>query len=157
MFKFSYYARGMNFKDMALLSWKDIANGGYVRQKTDRVIMLPDNDQIRAILEHYRGRDEKYVFPVITQRQKTLKQVEMRIKTGRKEYNADLKKIARMAGITVNLTGYVARHTYATVLKKSGADIYTIKQGLGHSRVSTTQIYIASLDYSALKEAEKNL
>jgi integrase/recombinase XerD len=157
IFQFSYFARGMNFKDVALLTWQNVTEGAYIRQKTKRAIKLSDNKFTRAILDHYRGRDDKYVFPVITKRQKTLKQLETKIQSARKNYNKDLKDIARMAEISINLTGYVARHTYATVLKKAGTDLYTIQMGLGHSRPSTTQIYLDSLDDSALVEAETNL
>lgn len=71
--------------------------------------------------------------------------------------NANLKRIAEMAGLKVNLTTYVARHTFATVLKRSGVNIAIISESLGHSDLETTQIYLDSFENSQIDEAMKNL
>ena len=71
--------------------------------------------------------------------------------------NSNLKRIAEMAGLKVNLTTYVARHTFATVLKRSGVNIAIISESLGHSDLETTQIYLDSFDNSQIDEAMKNL
>jgi hypothetical protein len=57
----------------------------------------------------------------------------------------------------IPLTTYVARHTYATVLKRSGVNIAIISESLGHSDLSTTQIYLDSFENSQIDEAMKNL
>jgi integrase len=41
---------------------------------------------------------------------------------------------------------YVARHSYATVLKRSGANISYISESLGHSNLKTTENYLASFE-----------
>lgn len=55
------------------------------------------------------------------------------------------------------ITFHVARHTYATVLKKAGVNIALISESLGHSDLSTTQIYLDSFENTQLKAAMKNL
>ena len=52
---------------------------------------------------------------------------------------------------------YVARHSFASVLKKSGVNIALISEALGHSDLATTQIYLDSFDNEQVDEAMKNL
>ena len=52
-----------------------------------------------------------------------------------------------------NITTYTARHSFATVLKRGGANIAYISESLGHSDLKTTEAYLASFDR---EEREKN-
>lgn len=52
-----------------------------------------------------------------------------------------LKKIAQEAGLTQNITAHMFRHTFASDLLNNGADLRTVQSLLGHSNLSTTQIY----------------
>ena len=52
---------------------------------------------------------------------------------------------------------YAARHSFASVLKKSGVNIALISEALGHSDLATTQIYLDSFDNEQVDEAMKNL
>jgi len=49
------------------------------------------------------------------------------------------------------------RHTYATVLKRSGVNTSIISESLGHSSEKITQIYLDSFENSQIDEAMKNL
>ena len=51
----------------------------------------------------------------------------------------------------------MARHSFASVLKKSGVNIALISEALGHSDLATTQIYLDSFDNEQVDEAMKNL
>jgi integrase len=56
--------------------------------------------------------------------------------------NRELKNIARICGIPRRLTWHCGRHTYATEITLSqGVPIETVSRMLGHSQISTTQIY----------------
>ena len=67
------------------------------------------------------------------------------------------KKIGSFLGLNIPLTTYVARHSFATVLKRSGVNVAIISEALGHTSLSTTQFYLDSFDNEQIDDAMKNL
>ena len=61
-----------------------------------------------------------------------------------------IKKLAERAGIKQNISPHTLRHTFATVLIEAGADLRAVQQMLGHSSITTTEIY-THIDKSYLK------
>ena len=163
IFLFSYFGAGINFSDIALLRYSDISDGRirYIRKKTGKEISFPLNDVGKEIIRKYSKPDatnEDYIFPILDRKiHKTEMQRKNRIHKVLGHVNPCLKAIGRMAGLETHLTTYVARHTFATVLKRSGVSIAIISESMGHSDIATTQIYLDSFENSQIDEAMKNL
>lgn len=61
--------------------------------------------------------------------------------------NAYLKEIADLCGIKKNLTFHMARHTFATTVTLSnGVPMETVSNMLGHTKITTIQIYAKVLE-----------
>ena len=71
--------------------------------------------------------------------------------------NKYLKDIGDKLKLPLPLTTYVARHSYATVLKRAGVSTAIISESLGHSSEKITQTYLDSFDNEQIGNAMKNL
>jgi integrase/recombinase XerD len=61
---------------------------------------------------------------------------------------AVLRSVAEKAGITADVSPHTLRHSYATHLLDGGADVRVVQELLGHSSVTTTQIYtLVTIDH----------
>ena len=160
IFMFSYLCGGINFTDIANLTKANIVNGRlqYIRQKTGKRIMIGIPDEAMRIIMKYEAESTGYLFPILNDKvHKTALQKQNRIHKMRGKVNYNLKIIGKRLGIEISLTTYVARHSFASVLKKSGVNIAIISEALGHSDLATTQIYLDNFDNEQMDEAMKNL
>ncbi|MDR1706727.1 MAG: site-specific integrase [Prevotella sp.] len=160
VFIFSYLQGGINFTDIASLTADNMVNGRleYTRKKTNTLINVPLQQESIRLIHKYNDDKRGYLFPILNkQSHKTPMQKFSRIQKKIKQINYSLKQIAKIAGIEINLTTYVARHSFATVLKRSGVNTSIISESLGHSSESVTQIYLDSFENSQIDEAMENL
>ena len=163
VFIFSYLCGGINYTDIAYLKLSNVIDGklSYTRKKTKKKINTPLSDEAMLIIKKYAAGKVKpsdYIFPILDDKvHKTEIQRYNRIHKILGKVNPALKEVAKLADIDVNLTTYVARHSFATVLKNSGVNIALISETLGHSDLATTQIYLDSFENEQIDNAMKNL
>ena len=152
MFLFSFYTRGMAFVDMAYLKKKDLTNGmlTYRRHKTGQQMLIKWEKCMQEILDKYDTTGTPYLLPII----KVMNEDQ------RKQYgnalrlvNNKLKGIAKKICLPIPLSTYVARHSWASIAKSKNIPLSVISEGMGHDSETTTQIYLSSLDSSAIDRA----
>lgn len=164
MFMFSYYSRGINFIDMTYLKWEDVTETyfTYTRRKTRRRFEIPVNEYNGTILRYYKANNQLpggFVFPILDLSiHKTLKQQYTRKKSALKAVNDNLKKLAKMIGeANLKLSTNVGRHTYATGLKRSGANTAYITEALGHATQEQTETYLAEFEKGVIETWENKM
>ncbi|WP_430812487.1 MULTISPECIES: phage integrase SAM-like domain-containing protein [unclassified Carboxylicivirga] len=147
-FMMSFYLMGASFTDLAHLQIKNIVDGRiqYKRQKTGKYYDIKISPQLQKILDYYikDKSKEDYILPVIRSEEPSTQY--KHILRARKKYNKRLRLIAEDAGIETKLTSYVARHTFASLANNMAIPVTAISEMLGHQKLSTTQIYLASLN-----------
>lgn len=163
-FLFSYYNRGINFSDIASLKWENLHDNrlSYKRLKTGKnytmELLEPAVRIIKFYQENYFRGDNSYIFPILDNTvHNTPTSIKNRIHKVLGQTNKDLKELGNRACLSIPLTTYVARHSFATVLKQSGASISVIKESLGHDNARTTEIYLDSFGNDILDDACKAL
>ncbi len=163
-FLFSYYNSGMNFIDLGHLKWNQIDKKGiltYTRKKTGQYFKIQLLDPAIEILNYYRPitmkSNDNYVFQILNESHNTPKSIDNRIDKVLKLVNGDLKIIGEKANIEEKLTTYVARHSAATIMKRSGISQSIISETLGHTSEKTTRIYLDSFEDETIYEATKTL
>lgn len=159
LFTFSYLAAGINFGDIARLTKDNILENRliYIRKKTQKQIKVSLQEQAIKLIQKYSMPDNPYLFPILSNFHKTEQQKVNRIHKIIAKVNKSLKEIGERLNIPIDLTTYVARHSFATVLKRSGVNTSLICEVLGHSSERVTQIYLDSFGNDQMEDAMKNL
>lgn len=152
MFLFSFYTRGMSFIDMAFLKKTDLQNGylKYRRRKTKQQLFIRWEKCMQEILDKHNAPESPYLLPII----KVAEQNERKqYGNALREVNNKLKEIAKTICLPIPLSTYVARHSWASIARSKNIPISVISEGMGHDSEMTTQIYLSSLDSSAIDHA----
>lgn len=136
------YATGMRISELINLTMSNIYledNMVKVFGKGSKERIIPFNDYAKVYLIDYLefGRSEllgiknsEYVF-ISSRHSKITRQAFFKI----------LKKLCEEASINKNISPHILRHSFATHLLHNGADLRIVQELLGHSDISTTQIY----------------
>lgn len=153
MFLFSFYTRGMSFVDMAYLKRTDLHNGvlSYRRRKTGQRMFIKWEKCMQEILDKYPANEMGYLLPII----KIPSKERTQYRNMQRFVNNKLKQISTMAGLQMNLTMYVSRHSWASIARSQNIPLAVISEGMGHDSENTTQIYLASLDNSMIDKANE--
>lgn len=162
LFTFSYFTAGINFIDMAMLKYENIVDGKlcYIRAKTKKQIIIPLQEKSKEIISNYSASSANrsgYIFPIFSAYHQSGVQKANRLHKVLAKINRVLKHIGEELDLPIKLTTYVARHSFATVLKRAGVSTSIISESLGHSSEKITQIYLDSFENSQIDEAMAHL
>ena len=151
---FLYLCNGINVADFVRLRYRDIVNGEicFVRQKTARTtrtrkeIRVVVTDRMQAIIDRWGNppAPERFIFPVLDVSEDAMRQ-KLKTQYFTRAVNKRMATIGEALGIG-NISTYTARHSFATVLKRAGANIAYISESLGHNDLKTTENYLASFE-----------
>lgn len=151
---FLYLCNGINVADFVRLRYRDIVNGEicFVRQKTARTtrtrkeIRVVVTDRMQAIIDRWGNppAPDRFIFPVLDGSEDAMRQ-KLKTQYFTRAVNKRMATIGEALGIG-NISTYTARHSFATVLKRAGANIAYISESLGHNDLKTTENYLASFE-----------
>ncbi|WP_417559154.1 site-specific integrase [Mesoflavibacter zeaxanthinifaciens] len=141
LFVFSCYT-GISYVDVMSLTSENVVRGidgaNWImtkRQKTNMLVKVPLLPQASEIINKYKEHPMTCVSESLLPR------------ISNEKLNMYLKEVANFVGIKKNLTFHMARHTFATTITLSnGVPIETVSKILGHSKITTTQIYARVLE-----------
>ncbi len=165
---FSYFANGMNPKDIASLKYKNIHDDYLVfeRCKTENALRSDPKlisvfiiDDMKSIMDRWCNKDKSpnnFIFPIFEHGITPLRQYEL-LQLFVSLINDWMKRILKNLGIDKKATTYVARHTFSTVLKRTGASTEYIQEALGHTDIKTTENYLGSFEKGIKKEYANKL
>jgi integrase/recombinase XerD len=149
------YATGLRASELvklSLVSFNRHSGNLRVFGKGNKERLVPIGEQARVLLEEYldhirpqllHGKTSPSLF--VTMRGKAMT---------RNRYWQILKDIALLSGIKKEISPHALRHSFATHLLENGADLRSVQLMLGHSDISTTQLY-THVEQSRLKSIHK--
>lgn len=174
LFLFSYYCRGMNWKDMALLTkssffplvvtdentkeTREVTMMEYRRSKTKGEFLIQVTPNIQRELDWFSENTAlyaDYVLPIISV-EITPEKMDMYIAKIRQRFNHSLRKIAEILEFPdsqQDISSYTARHSFAMTMQNLNKPVEIISQALGHQSVETTKHYLAK--FSSTKMAKE--
>lgn len=169
MWLFAYFANGMNVKDIAFLKYANI-NGeifSYIRSKTKNStkenmieIEISINEDIKRIIKKWGNKSRKpqdFIFDILHPEDLSDLQIFRDVNQTVKSINLYMKRIASNLKLERPPTTNFARHSFSTILKRSGVPIEMISEQLGHTSIKTTQIYLGTFDQDQKREISKYL
>ena len=146
------YGGGLRISEVCGLNYGDIDIAEAVAQvhgKGGKGRMCPLGHVAVEVLKYFRdthAKDTAWDAPVLI------------TKTGKRWYpravQRMLKRYLGLAGLPLDLTPHKLRHSYATHLLNHGAQLRMVQEMLGHSSLSTTQIY-THVSHARLREAHR--
>lgn len=160
---FSYLCNGINVKDIARLKYQNIEADKvtFIRAKTERTakknmkpvvaILTPEAKEIIHRWGSTPENPETFIFGILSDGITPERELRL-VQQATKNINKYIKKIAAAVGIEKEVTTYTARHSFSTILKRSGAPMEFISESLGHQDLKTTEHYLDSFEDDIKKQ-----
>lgn len=147
------YATGMRVSELISIKLEDVnLSMSYILcRDANKERVIPIENAAKSALENYinNSRDgmcegSDYLFTNLKGAQMT-----------RQGFWKLIKAYAKKAGINKDITPHMIRHSFASHLVTNGADLKAVQEMLGHSDISTTQIYLRSRRSKIKEEYDK--
>lgn len=159
---FSYFANGINMKDICKLKYSNIKGNTieFRRAKTmntnknTKPIVIVLTDDLNRIIKEYGTMPkakENYIFNFLKKGLNEEQEMAV-IKQATKQTNKYIKRVAASLEIEAEVSTYTARHSFATILKNAGVSPSFIGESMGHTSTRTTEGYFASFETDQRKE-----
>ncbi|MCS7231365.1 MAG: site-specific tyrosine recombinase XerD [Endomicrobia bacterium] len=152
------YATGMRVSELVNLKFNqlDLSNK-YIRVigkgNKERIVLL-NSKSIQALKDWLEIRAKKFQKRLIPEYDQYVFLSKLGKPISRIDFWEQLKNYVKKVGISKNVSPHTLRHSFATHMLKYGADLRVVQELLGHSDISTTQIY-THIDKQHLKELHK--
>lgn len=128
----------------------------YYRRKTRQQLSVYLEPYAAEILRRYTDKHSPspYLLPILSA---VGPEGYRQYKSALRLYNQHLHRLSKMLRLSVPLTSYVARHSWATTAKEEGVAIAMISEGLGHSSEKVTHVYLSSFNNNAMSKANRKV
>lgn len=157
--KLIFMLRGINIKDLMLLSQNNIKSGRiiYKRAKTGKLYSIEILPEMQEIFNQFSSNNTLLGILTDVELKNTTRIVENIIQK-RKVINAHLKKLGKLIKSKEPLSTYVFRYSYANISKQLGYSKDLIAEALGHEYGnSVTGIYLEQFDNEIVDEMNRNI
>ena len=144
-----YKLCGMPFVDLQHINLNSVVDGvlKYNRHKTGISVNIPVNKNIRKQITLLHVPN----FDLSTESGYNRYQSLLR------KFNAGLKRLAKTLGVTVHISSYTFRHSWATNALRHHVSVEVISSALGHSDIRTTQIYLKGFNAAEIGRANNKV
>ncbi len=163
VFLLQFYLYGTRISNILKLKPSNIVDGKveYIAAKGGKIRTIKLRERSKEIVDKYLCLGGEYLFPILTVNlddpRYNVSENELRlykeIKNATKKINRSLDTIAKMCDINKRITSHVSRHSFASHAATKTKNIRAISQALGHSDLTTTEIYLKQLDDSEVDDA----
>jgi len=145
-FMLSYYARGMNLKDLAQIKK---GQTDYIRAKTkftasaEKKLAFKINDEMREIISRHKGPGD-YLLDILDDNDVSVT-IQVKVNNKLSSIAKQLKHLVKLLDLPAEFSYMWAKHSVATNLVRGNVDLNTIKDVFGHTDITTTVKYVNSL------------
>ena len=150
--------QGMSFVDLLFLQKSDVKNGYLTsrRQKTGHKLSVKIDGRTAELLKLCAPANPSSLYLLDIMPEGLCGKAKfIAYQSCLRVFNKQLKQLALFCGVSGKVTSYSMRYTWATQSKYCGIPVSIISEGLGHSSVKTTEVYLKRYEESLLDKANK--
>lgn len=150
LFMLSFYLRGIPFVDLSHLRKTDVRDGllCYRRSKTGHLLCVRVEPCADEIIRRWTDETSPYLLPILPPA--TAVTDHRSYETALRTYNHNLSRLSAFLRLSVSLSSYVPRHSWATIAYTEGVSVAYISEALSHSSEAVTRHYLRSFSPDSL-------